>query len=63
VTDVTHLFFGDRVGRVCDPLGNVWWIQTHVEDLDPDEMLRRATEPEQVAAMSYVQTTLENAFS
>ncbi len=24
VTEVTHLFFGDRVGRVRDPLGNIW---------------------------------------
>ncbi len=28
VTEVTHLFFGDRVGRVRAPLGNVWWIQS-----------------------------------
>jgi PhnB protein len=24
VTRVTPLFFGDRVGRVRDPLGNIW---------------------------------------
>src|SRR5690349_10723531 len=29
---VTHMF-GDRVGRVRDPFGNIWWIQTHVEDV------------------------------
>ena len=33
VTRVTPLFFGDRVGRVRDPLGNIWWIQTHAEDV------------------------------
>ena len=27
VTDVTGVFFGDRVGRVRDPLGNLWWIR------------------------------------
>ncbi|MEO8613050.1 MAG: VOC family protein [Chloroflexota bacterium] len=37
---VTHMF-GDRVGRVRDPFGNVWWIQTHVEDVDPKEMAQR----------------------
>jgi PhnB protein len=25
VTEMTDLFFGDRVGRVRDPQGNVWW--------------------------------------
>jgi uncharacterized glyoxalase superfamily protein PhnB len=27
VTEVTYLFFGDRVGRARDPFGNLWWIQ------------------------------------
>ena len=30
--------FGDRVGRIRDPVGNIWWIQTHVADLGPAEM-------------------------
>ena len=35
VTEVTHLFWGDRVGRVRDPFGNLWWIQARaVESLD-----------------------------
>ena len=54
VTEMTELFFGDRVGRVRDPLGNLWWIQSRIEDLDPDEMARRAGEPEHIAAMEYV---------
>jgi PhnB protein len=54
VTEMTELFFGDRVGRVRDPLGNLWWIQSRIEDLDPDEMARRAGEPEYVEAMAYV---------
>ena len=28
VTELTLLPFGDRVARVRDPLGNVWWIQS-----------------------------------
>lgn len=55
VTEVTELF-GDRVGRVRDPLGNVWWIQTHVVDLDPEEMGQRAPDPEFVESMRYVQS-------
>jgi len=58
VTEMTSLFFGDRVGRVRDPLGNVWWIQTHVEDLDPEEMAARAGEETYRAAMQYVQESL-----
>ncbi|WP_406288092.1 VOC family protein [Embleya sp. NBC_00896] len=55
VTEVTHLFFGDRVGRVRDPFGNLWWIQTHVEDVAPEELERRLGDPEFIAAMEYVQ--------
>ncbi len=54
VTEVTMLAFGDRVGRVRDPLGNLWWIQERVEDLTPEEMAERAVQPEYAAAMEYV---------
>jgi PhnB protein len=54
VTEVTELFFGDRVGRVRDPLGNLWWIQTRVVDLTPEELEIRSQQPEFVAAMEYV---------
>jgi uncharacterized glyoxalase superfamily protein PhnB len=55
VTDMTEMFWGDRVGRVRDPLGNVWWIQSRVADLDPAEMERRAGQTEFIDAMRYVQ--------
>ncbi|WP_328445330.1 VOC family protein [Amycolatopsis sp. NBC_00438] len=55
VTRQTELFFGDRVGRVRDPFGNLWWIQTRLEDLDEPELMRRSQLPEYVAAMNYVQ--------
>jgi len=56
VTEVTHLFFGDRVGRVRDPLGNLWWIQAHVENLTPQDMQRRLSDPAFTQAMAYVQS-------
>ena len=59
VTRVTHLAFGDRVGRVRDPFGNLYWIQTHVEDLSEDEMNRRWTDPEWAERMAYVQSSLK----
>lgn len=55
VTEVTHLLFGDRVGRVRDPFGNLWWIQTRIEDVTTEEMARRATDPVFTKAMEYVQ--------
>ncbi|WP_326651512.1 VOC family protein [Streptomyces sp. NBC_01750] len=54
VTEVTHLFFGDRVGRVRDPFGNLWWIQTHVEDVSEAEMGRRLADPAFTEALDYV---------
>ena len=45
ITRVTHLAFGDRVGRVRDPFGNIWWLQTHIEDVSPEEMAARWGDP------------------
>jgi len=35
-------FYGDRNGSIHDPFGHVWTISTHVEDVSPEEMQRRA---------------------
>ncbi len=40
--DVQDRFYGDRSGQIEDPFGHVWSVQTHVEDVSPDEMQRRA---------------------
>jgi PhnB protein len=56
VTEVTELFWGDRVGRVRDPQGNVWWIQQRGPELTPEEIERRAAEPRFLEAMAYVQS-------
>jgi PhnB protein len=37
-------FWGDRVASVKDPAGNAWWIATHVEDVDQEELERRIKE-------------------
>jgi PhnB protein len=58
ITEVTHLFWGDRVGRVRDPFGNLWWIQARVEDVDEAEMGRRMGDPEWLERMAYVQSSL-----
>ena len=53
VTEVTPLAWGDRVGRIRDPLGNVWWIQSRVEEVDPDEMTRRWRDPAWTERMAH----------
>ena len=35
-------FYGDRTGSVQDPFGHVWLIATHVEDVPPRELRKRA---------------------
>ena len=42
VKEVADQFYGDRNGTVKDSWGNVWSIGTHIEDVPPDEMKRRA---------------------
>ncbi len=37
-------FYGDRNAMVKDPGGNSWCIATHIEDVAPDELDRRAQE-------------------
>jgi PhnB protein len=41
---IEDMFWGDRFGQVTDPFGHVWQIATHVEDVAPDEMAKRAEE-------------------
>ncbi|HEY4683892.1 MAG TPA: VOC family protein [Candidatus Acidoferrales bacterium] len=35
-------FYGDRNAGVKDPVGNYWWIATHIEDVPPAELAKRA---------------------
>ena len=41
---VENQFYGDRSGQFEDPFGHHWNVATHVEDVPPDEMERRAAE-------------------
>ena len=42
VLEPANQFYGDRHGDVRDPVGNVWWIATHIEDVAPEELQKRA---------------------
>ncbi|MFN2615840.1 MAG: VOC family protein, partial [Thermoleophilaceae bacterium] len=44
VRALENQFYGDRSGQFDDPFGHRWSIATHVEDVPPDEMERRAAE-------------------
>jgi PhnB protein len=39
---VADQFYGDRMGGIEDPFGHAWYIATHVEDVSPEEMKKRA---------------------
>lgn len=42
VKEPTDQFYGDRSAGVKDIAGNFWWIHTHVEDVPPEEIRKRA---------------------
>jgi PhnB protein len=44
VQPVEDKFYGDRSGSLDDPFGHRWTISTHVEDVSPEEMERRASQ-------------------
>jgi PhnB protein len=41
-SEPANMFWGDRMATVQDPFGNRWMIATHVEDVPPQEMEKRA---------------------
>ncbi|WP_328841266.1 VOC family protein [Streptomyces europaeiscabiei] len=44
LTAVKDEFYGDRVGQLEDPFGHRWHVASHVEDISPEEMEKRARE-------------------
>jgi uncharacterized glyoxalase superfamily protein PhnB len=60
VTPLSDSAWGDRGGRVRDPLGNIWWVVQHVEDVAPDVMVARMSEPAYAEAMRVAQETLDS---
>jgi PhnB protein len=45
-------FYGDRSGTFTDPFGHSWTVATHIEDVPPAEMERRAAEYAKKSQMS-----------
>jgi PhnB protein len=44
---------------LSDPFGNIWWITAVVEDVAPDEAMRRLSDPVYAEAMREAQETLD----
>jgi PhnB protein len=44
VRPLENQFYGDRMGSYTDPYGHTWHLASHVEDVSPEEMQRRAQE-------------------
>ena len=44
ISEPADQFYGDRHGGVADPEGNNWWVATHIEDVAPQDLDRRARE-------------------
>ena len=42
IRGVENQFYGDRSGQFEDPFGHRWSVATHVEDISPEEMAKRA---------------------
>ena len=59
VTEMTSLVWGERGGRVRDPMGNIWWIQTRVEQVDQEEIARRVAEKPYLDAIRYTRESLD----
>ena len=61
VTEMTTFnILGDRAGRVRDPFGNIWWIQTHLKDVTPEETARLLQDPQELNVMQKFQETFVN---
>jgi uncharacterized glyoxalase superfamily protein PhnB len=63
VTEPTDLAFGEKVARVRDPQGHLWWIHQRVEDVTVDDLAERFADPSAQEAMAYVQRTLAGEMS
>jgi uncharacterized glyoxalase superfamily protein PhnB len=62
-TPLSDSAFGQRGARVRDPLGNIWWVTEQVEDVPPDVMLQRLSEPAYAESMRVAQETLDRELS
>lgn len=63
VTELGDNAFGQRGGRIRDPLGNIWWVTQQVETVPEDVMWQRLQQPEYAENMRYAQESLDAELS
>ena len=63
VTDITQLWFGEKVCRILDPFGNLWWLNERIEEVDftNPEIGQRASTSEAIEGITYIQKSLDEA--
>ncbi|WP_147918663.1 VOC family protein [Ruania zhangjianzhongii] len=59
VTELGDNAFGQRGGRVKDPLGNIWWVTEQVETVPEEAIWQRLEQPEYSENMRYAQESLD----
>ena len=63
VTWPTELAFGERVARLRDPQGHLWWVHQRLADVGAAELARRLADQDAKEAMAYVQESLSRGLS
>jgi PhnB protein len=59
VTELRNFPWGDRGGRIRDPLDNIWWLSEHIEDVEPEIQGQRWADPEYIESVRYAQESLD----
>lgn len=63
MTELSTSAWGDRGSRIRDPFGNIWWIQSHVEDVPDEEAVRRMGGERYIEDMRVAVETLDRELS
>jgi len=42
IRPLRNQFCGARMGGITDPFGHAWFVATHLEDVSPEELQKRA---------------------
>ena len=64
VTEITPLWFGEKVCRILDPFGNLLWINQRIEAVDLtdiDQVRQRSSTPDAIEGIAYIQQSLDEA--
>jgi PhnB protein len=56
VTKLTNMPWGDRMCRVSDRFGNVWWLMTRIENVSNEKIRERSLQQKYIDAMQYAQS-------